>query len=340
HASDFQHLHRNKRSLSLNLKSLAGREVLLRLVDTADVLVENMRPPVKERLGFDFGTVHARNPRLVYASLSGFGQDGPYGDRGGVDQIAQGMGGLMSVTGLPGTGPTRAGIPVSDLAAGLYLAIGVLVALHDRDRTGTGRWVQTSLLESMIAMMDFQATRWTIDRQVPGQAGNHHPTSVPMGCFATADGYVNIGAADGRLLHAFCSVIGLPWLPGDPRFDSLEKRSANRAELNALVAGQLRTRTTAAWVSALNEAGVPCGPVYQMDEVFADPQVEHLAMTQTVQHPVLGPLAIVRNAVRITGGPDTVRTPAPDRGDHTDEVLTGLGYSPAEIGRLRAQEVI
>ncbi|HZZ52821.1 MAG TPA: CoA transferase, partial [Trebonia sp.] len=340
HASDFQHLHRNKRSLSLNLKSVAGREVLLRLVDTADVLVENMRPPVKERLGFDFGTVHARNPRLVYASLSGFGQDGPYGDRGGVDQIAQGMGGLMSVTGLPGTGPTRAGIPVSDLAAGLYLAIGVLVALHDRDRTGTGRWVQTSLLESMIAMMDFQAVRWTIDRQVPGQAGNHHPTSVPMGCFATADGYVNIGAAGGRLLDAFCSVIGLPWLPGDARFDSLDKRSANRAELNALVAGQLRTRTTAAWVSALNEAGVPCGPVYRMDEVFADPQVEHLAMTQTVQHPVLGPLAIVRNAVRMTGGPDTVRTPAPDHGDHTDEVLTGLGYSPAEIGRLRAQEVI
>ena len=287
HDSDFQHLHRNKRSLSLNLKSPAGREVLMRLVDTADVLIENMRPPVKQRLGFDFGTVHARNPRLVYGSLSGFGQDGPYGDRGGVDQIAQGMGGLMSVTGLPGTGPTRAGIPVADLAAGLYLAIGVLVALHDRDRTGTGRWVQTSLLESMIAMMDFQAARWTIDRQVPGQAGNHHPVSVPMGCFATADGYVNIGAASGRLLDAFCSVIGLGWLPGDARFDSLEKRSANRKELNALVGGRLRTRTTSAWVSALNDAGVPCGPVYRMDEVFADPQVTHLRMTADVAHPAL-----------------------------------------------------
>src|ERR1700729_1587082 len=213
HGFDFQHLHRNKRSLSLNLKAQGGREVLMRLVDTADVLVENMRPPVKERLGFDFGTVHARNPRLVYASLSGFGQDGPYGDRGGVDQIAQGMGGLMSVTGLPGTGPTRVGIPVSDLAAGLYLAIGVLVALHDRDRTGTGRWVQTSLLESMIAMMDFQAARWTIDGQVPGQAGNNHPALVPMGCFATADGYVNIGAAGGRILRAFAEVVGLPGLP-------------------------------------------------------------------------------------------------------------------------------
>jgi crotonobetainyl-CoA:carnitine CoA-transferase CaiB-like acyl-CoA transferase len=340
HDSDFQHLHRNKRSLSLNLKSPAGHEVLMRLADTADVLIENMRPPVKQRLGFDFATLHARNPRLVYGSLSGFGQDGPYGDRGGVDQVAQGMGGLMSVTGLPGTEPTRAGIPVSDLAAGLYLAIGVLVALHERDRTGTGRWVQTSLLESMIAMMDFQAARWTVDGQVPGQAGNHHPTSVPMGCFATADGYVNVGAASGRLLRAFCSVTGLDWVPDDARFDSLEKRSANREELNALVAGRLRTGTTAEWVRVFNDAGVPCGPVYRMDEVFADPQVEHLAMTQTVRHRVLGPLAIVRNAVRFAGGPDTVRTPSPDAGDHTDEILTGLGYSPQEIDRLRARGVI
>jgi formyl-CoA transferase len=340
HGSDFQQLHRNKRSLSLNLKSPAGRDVLLRLVDTADVLVENMRPPVKERLGFGYEAVHARNPRLVYGSISGFGQDGPYGDRGGVDQIAQGMGGLMSVTGLPGTGPVRAGIPVSDLAAGLYLAVGVLVALHDRDRTGTGRWVQTSLLESMIAMMDFQAARWTIDRDVPGQAGNHHPTNVPMGCFATADGYVNIGAAGGRLLDAFAAVIGLPGLPDDPRFASYEKRSANRDDLNALVAGRLRTQSTSYWVEALNVAGVPCGPVYRMDEVFADPQVRHLAMTQNVRHPVLGPLTLVRNAVRMTGEPGTVRTPSPDPGDHTAEVLAGLGYSPVEIAELRANAAI
>jgi crotonobetainyl-CoA:carnitine CoA-transferase CaiB-like acyl-CoA transferase len=340
HGSDFQQLHRNKRSLSLNLKSPAGRDVLMRLVDTADVLIENMRPPVKERLGFGYEAVHARNPRLVYGSISGFGQDGPYGDRGGVDQVAQGMGGLMSVTGLPGTEPTRAGIPVSDLAAGLYLAIGVLVALHDRDRTGTGRWVQTSLLESMIAMMDFQATRWTIDRDVPGQAGNHHPMNVPMGCFATADSYLNVGAAGGRLLRAFATVIGLPGLPDDARFDTYDKRSANRAELNELVAERLRTRATADWVSALTGAGVPCGPVYRMDEVFADPQVRHLAMTQDVRHPVLGPLALVRNAVRMTGEPGTVRTPSPDPGDHTAEVLAGLGYSPAQIAELRAEAAI
>jgi crotonobetainyl-CoA:carnitine CoA-transferase CaiB-like acyl-CoA transferase len=345
HGSDFQQLHRNKRSLTLNLKSPAGRDVLMRLVDSADVLIENMRPPVKERLGFGYEAVHARNPRLVYGSISGFGQDGPYGDRGGVDQIAQGMGGLMSVTGLPGpeptgTGPVRAGIPVSDLAAGLYLAIGVLVALHDRDRTGTGRWVQTSLLEAMIAMMDFQAARWTIDRDVPGQAGNHHPTVVPMGCFATADGHVNIGAGAGRLLDAFAAVIGLPGLTKDPRFDSHAKRSANREDLNALVAERLRAQPTAYWVEALNAVGVPCGPVYRMDEVFADPQVQHLAMTQDVRHPVLGPLTLIRNAVRVAGGPDTVRTPSPDPGDHTEEVLAGLGYSAAEIEKLRADAAI
>jgi len=340
HGCDFQHLHRNKRSLSLDLKAPGAREVLMRLVDTADALIENMRPAVKDRLGFGFAAVHARNPRLVYGSISGFGQDGPYAARGGVDQIAQGMGGLMSVTGLPGTEPTRAGIPVSDLAAGLYLAVGVLVALHDRDRTGTGRWVQTSLLESMIAMMDFQAARWTIDHEVPAQAGNHHPTGVPMGCFAAADGYVNIAGASGRMLRRLCEAIGLPGIPADPRFDSAGKRSANRAELNALIAQRLRTRTVAAWVEDLNRAGVPCGPVYRMDEVFADPQVEHLAMTEPVEHPALGRLDILRNAVRMAGAPGTVRTPSPDLGADTDEVLTELGYPRAEIDRLRAQRVI
>jgi crotonobetainyl-CoA:carnitine CoA-transferase CaiB-like acyl-CoA transferase len=340
HGPDFQNLHRNKRSLTLNLKAPGAREVLMRLVDGSDVLIENMRPSVKHRLGFDYDTVHARNARLVYGSISGFGQEGPYADRGGVDQIAQGMGGLMSVTGLPGSEPTRAGIPVSDLAAGLYLAIGVLVALHQRDRTGSGSWVQTSLLESMIAMMDFQAARWTIDKEVPEPAGNHHPTNVPMGCFATADGYVNIGGADGRLLASLCEVAGLPWLPADPRFDTLARRSANRAELNALIGDRLRTRSTADWVAAMNAAGVPCGPVYRMDEVFADPQVEHLAMTDVVEHPVLGRLEIVRNAVRMTDAPSTVRAPSPEAGAHTGEVLGELGYRPADVERLRADGVI
>jgi crotonobetainyl-CoA:carnitine CoA-transferase CaiB-like acyl-CoA transferase len=340
HGSDFQNLHRNKRSLALNLKEPGALEVLMRLVDTADVLIENMRPPVKDRLGFGWTAVHERNPRLVYGSISGFGQDGPYAGRGSVDQIAQGMGGLMSVTGTPGAPPTRAGIPVSDLAAGLYLAVGVLVALHDRERTGTGRWVQTSLLESMIAMMDFQAPRWTVDGEVPPSAGNHHPTTVPMGCYASADGYVNVAGLGGRLLRALCEVIGLPALPDKPRFATALARSANRAELNQLIGDRLRTRTTAQWVADLNAAGVPCGPVYAMDEVFADPQVEHLAMTQAVAHPELGPLDIIRNAVRMSGAPGTVRAPSPDHGTHTGEVLAGLGYSPAQIDELRRRGVV
>ena len=340
HGSDFQNLHRNKRALSLDLKTPEGRDVLYKLVDRADVLVENMRPPVKKRLGFDWETLHARNPRLVFGSISGFGQVGPYAERGGVDQIAQGMGGLMSVTGMPGTEPTRVGIPVSDLSAGLFLAVGILAALHDRARTGVGRWVQTSLLESMVAMMDLQAVRWTIDHTVPEQEGNHHPQFLPMGCFRTADGYVNIAGPGGRLLRNFCKAIGLPELPNDPRFDSPAKRFAHRAELNDAVAGRLRTRTTAEWIAALNEVGVPCGPVYRMDEVFADPQVTHLKMSAPVAHPVLGPLELIRNAVTMTGAAPSVRAPTPEAGQHSDEVLRELGLAPDEILDLRRRGIV
>lgn len=340
HGSDFQNLHRNKRSLSLDLKQPEAHEVLMKLVDTADVLVENMRPPVKHRLGFDWDTVSARNPRLVMASISGFGQTGPYAERGGVDQIAQGMGGLMSVTGLPGTEPTRVGIPVSDLASGLYLAIGILVALHDRERTGKGRYVQTSLLESMVAMLDLQATRWTMDGVVPQQEGNHHPTLVPMGCFRSADGYVNIAGPSGRLLWRFCEVIGEADLPNDPRFSTMGERSRNRVELNRIVAERIAQRTTAEWVEALNAVGVPCGPVNTIDQVFADEQVQHLGLAAPVAHPTLGDITIVRNAVSMTDTAPTVRTPSPDPGEHSDPVLRELGYTDDDIAALRARGAV
>lgn len=332
--SDYQHMHRNKRSITLDLKSERGRELLLRLVDTADVLVENMRPEVKARLGFDYETVHARNPRLVYGSISGFGQDGPYAVRGGVDQIAQGMGGLMSVTGLPGTEPTRVGIPVADLSSALYLAIGILVALHERQRTGEGRWVTTSLLESMIAMLDFQAVRWTVDGEVPVQEGNHHPTQIPMGCFRSADGYINVAGPSGRLWHRLCAVLELEELTRDPRFSSAAGRSEHREALNGLLAERLATRGTAEWVELLNEAGVPAGPVYAMDEVFADPGVAHLSMVETVDHPELGELALIRNAVRMTGVSSALRAPTPGPGQHTAEILAELGLGHAEIAAL------
>lgn len=342
HGSDEQYVHRNKRSLGLDLKDPAGRDVLMRLVDSADVLVENMRPAVKDRLGFGWDSVHARNPRLVMGSISGFGQDGPYADRGGVDQITQGMSGLMSVTGQPGGGPVRAGIPVSDLSSGLFLAVGILAALHDRDRRGEGRWVRTSLLESMTAMMDFQTARWTIDGEVPGQEGNHHPTLMPMGCFESADGHVNVAGPSGRLWRSFCAAIGRADLLEDERFASGAARHQRRGELNGIIADELRRRTTAEWVEVFAAAGVPAGPVYRMDEVFADPQVGHLELLAEVVHPALGAQSVVRNPVRMTGdgGPAaTVRRPTPDPGEHTHEVLAELGYDPTAIRDLCARGV-
>jgi formyl-CoA transferase len=332
--SDFQNLHRNKRSILLDLKAPRGLKVVHELVRTADVVVENMRPAVKFRLGVDYETLSAINPGIVYGSISGFGQDGPYSARGGVDQIAQGLGGLMSVTGLPGQGPVRAGIAVADVAAGLFLAVGILVALHERERTGQGQWVQTSLLEAMIGMMDFQAARWTVGGEVPVQEGNHHPTRIPMGCFATADGHVNIAAPTGRLWQSFCSVTGLDDLLEDSRFDSHSKRSTNRAALNEIIGETLLSRTTAEWVEVLNEAGVPAGAVLSVDQVFADPQVRHLDLVQRVRHSTLGEIGLVRNAVSLSGSPREIRTLSPDRGEHTDAILSELGVSDQEIEDL------
>jgi formyl-CoA transferase len=340
HAPDFQNLHRNKRSLTLDLKQPEGRQVLLRLATDADVLVENMRPRAKARLGIEYEQIKRLNPRIIYGSISGYGQDGPYAARGGLDQIAQGMGGLMSVTGLPGTEPTRVGIPVSDLAAGLYLAIGILVALHQRTRTGEGQWVQTSLLEAMIAMMDFQAARWTMRGEVPRQEGNHHPIAVPMGCYATSDGFINIAASGGRLLQTFGDVIGIPGLPSDRRFDTEAKRSKNRAEMNELIADRLRTRPTNEWLDLFVQADVPVGPVYRMDEVFADPQVQHLDMATETENAALGRVTLVRNAVRATGGGPGIRSGSPEQGQHTEEVLRDAGYSEAEIAELRDRGAI
>ncbi|MEZ5260272.1 MAG: CaiB/BaiF CoA transferase family protein [Acidimicrobiia bacterium] len=340
HGSDFQNLHRNKRAITIDLKAEDGRALLHDLVRRADVVVENWRPPVKARLGVDYETLRAVNPRLVYGSISGFGQDGPYAGRGGVDQIAQGLGGLMSITGLEGQGPVRVGIPVADLSAGLYLAIGIFVALHERERTGQGRWVRTSLLEAMVAMLDFQAARWTIDAEVPPQAGNHHPTGIPMGCFATSDGYVNIAGSNGRLWRGFCEALGEPGWVTDERFRTAKLRSQNREVLNELIAERLAGRTTAEWVALLTEHAVPVGPVNDIAQTFADEQVQHLGLVAEVDHAVLGRLGLVRHAVTFADGPPTVRAASPELGEHTDAVLAQLGIDPARIADLRARGVL
>jgi formyl-CoA transferase len=280
------------------------------------------------------------NPRIVYASISAFGQDGPGSQRGGVDQIAQGMGGLMSVTGEPDGEPTRAGYAVTDLAAGLHAAVGILVALHERARTGEGRWVRTSLLEAAIGLLDFQAARYTVDGVVAPRVGNHHPTLVPMGCFATADGHVNIAAIDGRIWTELARVLDLPELLEDPRFADVDLRSAHREEVNALVAERLRTRTTAAWIADLEAAGVPAGPVNDVAEVFADEQVRHLAIVQPVQHPELGELRLIANAATFEGHPRRLRSAAPSAGEHTGEILAELGLTAEEIDACRREGAV
>jgi formyl-CoA transferase len=317
---DFQNIHRNKRGITLNLKSAGGHAVLMRMVEKADVVVENFRPDVKERLGIDYAALRRVNPGIVLASISGFGQDGPYSMRPGFDQIAQGMGGLMSITGLPGQGPVRVGVPIADLSAGLYAAIGILVALLERESTGEGRWVQTSLLQAQIAMLDFQAARWLIGNEVPPQAGNNHPTSIPTGVFRTSDGYINIACSGDVMWERLCEVLGAAELFDDPDYADGAVRLTNR--------------------DALNAAGVPCGPIYSIDEVFADPQVQHLGMNRTVHPKTLGPMDVVANAIVMDGAPAMTYRATPERGQHTDEVLAEFGYSESEIRALAEEGVI
>ena len=340
HGPDFQNLHRNKRSLSLNLKSDQGREIFFKLVNDADVVVENYRPDVKFRLGIDYEKVKAVNPRVVYASISGFGQDGPYGHLPGFDQVAQGMGGLMSITGLPGQGPVRAGIPVADLSAGLYTALGILTALIGRQHTDTGQWVQASLLEAQIAMLDFQAERWLLDGEVAPQAGNNHPTGIPTGVFATADGHINIAATGAAIYERFSEVMQRPdWLT-DERFRSPGARSKNRDAMNAEIEAITVGRSSEAWIKAFNDAGVPAGYIYSIDEVFNDPQVKHLQMASPVHHPELGDISLVAQPVTLSDAPFRIRSATPKLGEHTDEVLGAIGYTDGEIEQFRLNEVV
>jgi len=337
---DFQNLHRNKRSVVLDLKSPEGKEVFFQLAERADVIVENFRSDVKHRLGIDYGSVRARNPRIVYGSISGFGQDGPYATKAGVDQIAQGLGGLMSITGLPGQGPVRVGIPIADLSAGLLLAQAILVALLDRDVTGEGQWVHTSLLEAQIFMLDFQAARWLMNGEVAPQAGNDHPTMMPTGVFPTADKPINIAASGGGVWTRFCEALD-PTLASDPLFATAELRSRNRAQLSERIATITRTKPSAHWIERLTEAGVPCGPINTIDQVFEDPQVKHLRIAARVDHPTLGSIEVVGQPIHLTATPQPEKLrPTPGLGEHTEVVLQELGYSSAAIAELAGKGVI
>jgi crotonobetainyl-CoA:carnitine CoA-transferase CaiB-like acyl-CoA transferase len=332
---DRELVHRNKRSIAIDLQTEEGRGVFYKLVKQADVVVENMRADVKYRLKVDYETLRAINPRIILGSISGFGQDGPYSTRPGVDQIAQGMGGLMSVTGPPGSGPWRVGIPISDLCAGLYLSQGIMAAIIERERSGEGQWVQTSLLEAMVAMLDFQATRWLIGGEVPPQAGNDHPTAFPMGVFPAKDGMINIAASGDRMWRDFLHAVGAEELAEDERFRTARARGSHRSELRELVEGKLREKTCEEWIELLNGVGVPCGPILSIDQVFADPQVQHLKLAQPVESPQYGTLQLIRSPVRLSRTSTSLRKSAPVAGGDTDAVLGEYGFSKEEIARLK-----
>jgi formyl-CoA transferase len=335
-SSDFQNLHRNKRAMTLNLKAPEGREVFMKLVATADVVVENYRPDVKNRLGIDYESLRSVNPRIVLGSISGFGQDGPYANRPGYDQVAQ----LMSVTGLPGQGPVRAGAAIADVTAGLYCAMGIMAALLEREVSGEGQWVDSSLLAAQIAVLDFQAARWTVDGEVAPQAGNDHPTNMPTGMFETSDGFMNIAASGNVMFARLCKALGAEPLLEDPRFTDGPSRRENRREIHEAISTYTRTRTTKEWVAHLNDSGVPSGPVYSLDQTFADPQVKHIGMAAAVDHPSRGRIELVGQPVRFHRTPWRLRSACPEMGEHTDAILADLGYSASDVAALRDGDVL
>ena len=337
---DFQNLHRNKRSMTLNLKSPQGLDIFKQLVKSADVIVENYRPDVKFRLGIDYASMEAINPGIIYASISGFGQDGPYVNRPGFDQITQGMSGLMSVTGEPGAGPMRVGSAVTDVTAGLLAVMGILTALVERDQSGQGQWVQSNLLQAGLTLLDFQAARYTMKGEVAKQVGNDHPTFMPTSAYPTADGYMNVAATGMGVWEKFAAALGRDDLLNDPEFKIAKGRSDGRARLNAEISKTLKTRTTAQWVEHLLEHGVPCGPIYNMDQVFADPQVQHIGASAKVTHPDLGEITLLNQSVGLSRTPATIKTSSPIKGEHTEEVLTDLGLNTEEIENLKLEGTI
>ena len=337
---DFQNLHRNKRSLTLNLKSDEGKKIFMKLAAKADVIVENFRPEVKHRLGIDYDSLATENKGLVYASISGFGQDGPLADRPGFDQIAQGIGGLMSITGEPGRGPMRVGIPIADLCAGLFAAQAIFIALLERAKSGKGQWVQTSLLQAQIFMLDFQASRFLMDRDIPKQAGNNHPQSIPTGVFATNDGEINIAVAGEQIWQRFADALGKPEWKDDERFSINEARSSNREILNAEIEAITTTNSTFYWVSALNKAGVPAGEINSIDQVFDNAQVRHLGLAQDVTSHERGATKLVGQPIVMSRTPSKIAAPSPLAGANSKDILTALNYTKEQIDILRRDGVI
>ena len=339
HDPDFQNLHRNKRAMALDLKNPDGIAIFKKMVAKADIVVENYRPDVKNRLGIDYESLKAINKRIILASISGFGQDGPYQDRPGVDQIAQGMSGLMSITGEEGRGPMRVGIAVGDVAAGMCAAVGILTALHERERSGEGQWVKTSLLEALLFFLDFQGARYLMKGEVAKQAGNNHPTGVPTGTFKTRDGYVNI-APTPPMWKRFCKAIGRPEWGENPEWANPKGRRQHREAINAMINDITSREDTASVVAKMNAGGIPCGPVYDIGQAFNDPQVKHLGIAKKVPSRALGDITLIGQPVNLSRTATTMVTGAPDYAEQSDEILAEFGYSNNEIASFRKSGAI
>ncbi|WP_257542475.1 CaiB/BaiF CoA-transferase family protein [Sphingobium sp. CFD-1] len=340
HSSDYVNAQRNKRGITLDLKRPEGVAILKRLVETADVLVENFRPDVKHRLGIDYEVMAAINPRLVYTSISAFGETGPYSSRPGFDLIAQGMGGLMALTGYADRGPMRVGISPADLSAGIFAAMGTMIALLERGVSGKGQWVQTNLLSSQIMLLDYQAMRWLMDKVVPIQRGNDHPQIVPTGVYRASDGYFTLSTVGNDSYFRLCQAIDAPELATDPDFQTAEGRERNRERMNAAIDKATAARTVKQWVDLLNAAGVPAGPIYKLDEMFADPQVKETGIVQTIDHPALGPVEILGQPIKMSRTPPQFRRAPPALGEHTADVLEEIGYTKEEVAALRSGGII
>jgi formyl-CoA transferase len=338
HEADFQHKHRNKRGIALDLKKPEGVAVLMKMVAQADIVVENYRPDVKKRLGIDYESMRKVNPRIIYCSISAFGQDGPYKDRPGVDQIIQGLAGFMSINGEAGRGPMRAGIPLSDIAAGLFGALGILVALYEREQSGEGQWVQTSLLESQTFMLDLQAVRYLVENTIPKQSGNGHPTGVATNAYKTTDGYINIAPLPAHW-DRLCRAIGREDLINHPDYKTKEQRRGKRKEIDDLITSITSEVDSATMLARLDAADVPAGRINTIDQVFDDPQMKHLAMTQTVDSPKLGTITLMGQPVRLSRTPSKLTRACPEFAQHTDELLAEFGYGADDIKRLRADGI-
>jgi crotonobetainyl-CoA:carnitine CoA-transferase CaiB-like acyl-CoA transferase len=333
-------LHRNKKSIVLNLQDPRGVEILKEIATRADVVVENYRPDVKHRLGIDYESLSRANPRLIYGSISGFGQAGPYRDRPGYDQIVQGMSGLMWLTGTADTAPLRVGIPIGDLVAGYFCAIGILVALVERQVSGRGQQVSTSLLEALAGSLSFQAVKYLNTGEVPPPVGNHHPLTAPMGVYPTRDGFMNLAVGNDEMWVRLCRALEIPELADDPRFARNPARIAHRAAMDELLVARLRRRGSVEWIERLNEAGVACGPIYKVDEVFADAQLRRAGLVHEQPHEAYGPVKVLGLPVTLSRTPPTVRTPAAVPGADTREILLRFGYSPSAIDALADAGVI